>query len=51
MTESNWLFLGIYHIVVVSITDVDDISNIEDNNILQNDIQELENWSDKGPTI
>jgi hypothetical protein len=28
-----------------------DISNIEDNNILQNDIQELENWSDKGPTI
>ena len=24
-----------------------DISNIEDNKILQNDIQELENWSDK----
>jgi hypothetical protein len=23
MTESNWLFLGIYHIVVVYITDVD----------------------------
>ena len=28
-----------------------DISDIEDNNILQNFIQELENWSDMGPTI
>jgi hypothetical protein len=24
-----------------------DINDIEDNKILQNDIQELENWSDK----
>jgi hypothetical protein len=28
-----------------------DIRDIEDNNILENVIQELENWSDKGPSI